>query len=100
MSSESDLRERFCVIGTCSLVPYYRPADKVIGDAVRGLAGRRAAVLLADHGPVVAGKTLDAALAAVGQLEEINKRHLLPSGRNPRLLTPEQVTDPHAHLPN
>ena len=38
-----------------------------IGDAIRGLAGKRAAVMLANHGPVVAGKSLAAASGHVRQ---------------------------------
>ena len=87
-------------VGTCPLVPYFRPGDPALGAAVRGLAGRHSAVLLANHGPVVAGKTLDAALAAVEELEETAKLHLLLSGRNPRLLTPAQVADLQRHFPS
>lgn len=87
-------------VGVCPLVPYFRPGDAALGDAVRGLAGRHSAVLLANHGPVVAGKSLDAALAAAEELEETAKLHLLLSVRNPRLLTSEQVADLHRHFPS
>ena len=43
-------------VGNTALVPYYRPGDPAVADAIRGLAGRHAAVLLANHGPVVAGE--------------------------------------------
>ena len=87
-------------VGTCPLVPYYRPGDPALGEAVRGLAGKHSAVLLANHGPVVAGRSLDAALAAIEELEETAKLHLLLDGRKPRLLTPEQVADLHRHFPS
>ncbi len=45
-------------VGQTTLVPYYRPGDPAVADAIRGLAGRYSSVLLANHGPVVAGKTL------------------------------------------
>src|SRR5690606_8664203 len=45
-------------VGRTALVPYYRPGDPAVADAIRGLAGRYSAVLLANHGPVVAGDTL------------------------------------------
>lgn len=80
-------------IGTLPLVPYYPPGDAILADAVRGLAGRHSAVLLANHGPVVAGKNLEAALYATEELEETAKLHLLLHGRNPRCLTPEQVAE-------
>jgi len=78
-------------VGSLPLVPYYPPGDKALADAVRGLAGRHSAVLLANHGPVVAGKTLEAALYATEELEETAKLYLLLHGRNPRCLTEEQV---------
>ena len=78
-------------VGRLPLVPYFPPGDASLADAVRGLAGRHSAVLLANHGPVVAGKTLEAALYATEELEETAKLYLLLHGRNPRCLTDEQV---------
>src|SRR5215470_8087026 len=56
-------------IGHLPLVPYYAPGDLELADAVRGFAGKHHAVLLANHGPVVAGATLAAAADAVEELE-------------------------------
>lgn len=78
-------------VGTLPLVPYYPPGDLALADAVAGLAGKHSAVLLANHGPVVAGKSLEAALYATEELEETAKLYLLLHGRNPRCLTEEQV---------
>lgn len=80
-------------IGRLPLIPYFRPGDPALGDAVRALAGRHAAVLLANHGPIVAGASLEAAVYAMEELEETAKLHLLLQGRNPRTLTPEQIED-------
>ncbi len=80
-------------VGTLPLVPYYPPGDKSLAEAVGGLAAKHSAVLLANHGPVVAGKTLEAALYATEELEETARLYLLLHGRNPRCLTPEQVAD-------
>ncbi|WP_088344575.1 MULTISPECIES: 3-oxo-tetronate 4-phosphate decarboxylase [Rhodomicrobium] len=80
-------------VGRAALVPYYRPGDPAVADAIRGLAGRHSAVLLANHGPVVAGETLEAAIYATEELEETAKLHLLLRGLNPRLLSPEQIRD-------
>ena len=79
--------------GQTALVPYYRPGDPAVADAIRGLAGRYASVLLANHGPVVAGDTLQAAVFATEELEETAKLYLLLRGLNPRHLTPAQVAD-------
>lgn len=78
-------------VGTLPLVPYYPPGDRALAEAVRGLAGKHGAVLLANHGPVVAGKTLEAALYTAEELEETARLYLLLHGRNLRCLTPEQV---------
>nr|GAJ33942.1 hypothetical aldolase class II protein HI1012 [Bradyrhizobium sp. DOA9] len=79
--------------GATALVPYYRPGDPAVADAIRGLAGKYSSVLLANHGPVVAGDTLEAAVFATEELEETAKLYLLLRGMNPRYLTPEQVKD-------
>jgi 3-dehydro-4-phosphotetronate decarboxylase len=79
--------------GPTALVPYYRPGDPAVADAIKGLAGKYASVLLANHGPVVAGDTLEAAVFAMEELEETAKLYLLLRGMNPRYLSPAQVAD-------
>jgi ribulose-5-phosphate 4-epimerase/fuculose-1-phosphate aldolase len=86
-------------VGALPLVPYYRPGDQALGPAVEALADRHHAVLLANHGPVVAGTTLDAAVYAIEELEETAKLFLLLQGRAIRPLTAEQVADLKAHFP-
>ena len=80
-------------VGDTVLVPYHRPGDPKVADAIRGLAGRYASVRLANHGPVVAGKTLTAAVNAIDELEETAKLYLLLRGLQPRMLTDAQVAD-------
>jgi len=79
--------------GATALVPYYRPGDPAVADAIKGLAGQYSSVLLANHGPVVAGDTLEAAVFATEELEETAKLYLLLRGLNPRFLSPEQIAD-------
>jgi len=86
-------------IGKLPLVPYYRPGDEGLGDAIRGLAGKHTAVLLANHGPVVSAKKLDAAVYAMEELEETAKLYLLLHAHNPRCLTPEQIEDLECNFP-
>ena len=64
-------------IGRLPLLPYHRPGDPALGDAIRGLAKKHAAVLLANHGPVVSGSSLEAAVYAAEELEETAKLFLL-----------------------
>src|SRR5437660_6132784 len=79
--------------GLTALVPYYRPGDPAVADAIKGLAGKYASVLLANHGPVVSGESLEAAVFAIEELEETAKLYLLLRGMNPRYLTPTQISD-------
>ncbi|WP_049732560.1 aldolase [Rhizobium ecuadorense] len=79
--------------GETALVPYYRPGDPDVADAIRGLAGKYSSVLLANHGPVVAGDSLEAAVFATEELEETAKLYLLLRNLNPRYLSPGQVAD-------
>ena len=79
--------------GQVALLPYYRPGDPAVAGAIKGLAGRYSSVLLANHGPVVAGETLEAAVYATEELEETAKLYLLLRNLNPRLLSPAQVED-------
>ena len=79
--------------GATALVPYYRPGDPAVADAIKGLAGKYSSVLLANHGPVVSGDTLEAAVFAIEELEETAKLYLLLRGLNPRYLSPAQVAD-------
>ncbi len=78
-------------VGRTALVPYYRPRDPAIAAAIRGLEGKYGAVLLSNHGPIVTGDTLEAAVWAVEELEETAKLFLLLRGEHPRLLTSEQI---------
>ena len=78
-------------LGKVKLLPFFLPGDPAMGEAVRGLAGKRSAVMLANHGPVVAGKDVEAACNAVEELEDTSRLALLTRGLNPRMLTPDQV---------
>jgi ribulose-5-phosphate 4-epimerase/fuculose-1-phosphate aldolase len=80
-------------LGKVKLLPYFIPGDPAMGDAIRGLAGKRSAVMLANHGPVVAAKDLEAAVYAVEELEETAKLALLTRGMAPRMLTAAQVAE-------
>jgi len=78
-------------VGRLPLVPYYPPGDKNLAQAVEKLAGKHHAVLLANHGPVVAGSNLENALYAAEELEETAKLFLLLRGASISTLTPEQA---------
>ncbi len=85
-------------IGRLPLVPYFPPGDTRLAEAVRPLVGKHHAVLLANHGPVVAGTSLAAAAGAIEELEETARLFLLLRGHRVRLLTPEQVDELRARF--
>ena len=80
-------------VGKLPLVPFYLPGDRALAEAVRQLAGKHHAVLLANHGPVVAGTSVANAVYAIEELEETAKLHLLLHGHKLRPLTPAQVAE-------
>jgi ribulose-5-phosphate 4-epimerase/fuculose-1-phosphate aldolase len=87
-------------VGRLPLVPYYRPGDKALAEAVRGFAGKHHAVLLANHGPVVAGSSLDATANAIEELEETAKLFLMLRNEKTRFLTADQVAEIRAAFPS
>lgn len=87
-------------IGRLPLVPYYRPGDRALAEAVREKARQHHAVLLANHGPVVAGKSLADAVYNAEEMEETAKLFLLLSGRETRYLDAAQIADLDAHFPS
>ena len=85
-------------VGHLPLVPYFPPGDLQLAEAVRPLVGRYHAVLLANHGPVVAGTSLSAASGAIEELEETARLFLLLQGHRTRFLTPAQVAELRARF--
>ena len=79
-------------LGRVKLLPFFMPGDPAMGDAVRGLAGKRSAVMLANHGPVVAGKDVEAACNAIEELEDTARLAMMMRGIDARMLTQEQVS--------
>ena len=78
-------------LGRVKLLPFFLPGDRAMGEAVRGLAGRRSAVMLANHGPVVAARDVEAAVNAVEELEETARLAMLTRGLDPTALTGAQL---------
>lgn len=79
------------LLGKVKLLPFFLPGDNGMGQSVRDLNGEHAAVILANHGPVVSGRSLQKAAYAYEELEETAKLAVLARGLNPRLLTQRQV---------
>ena len=80
-------------IGRLPLVPYFRPGDQALAGAIRGLASRHSAVLLSNHGPVVSGTSLEAAIYATEELEETAKLFLLLRNTPTQRLNADQIAE-------
>jgi ribulose-5-phosphate 4-epimerase/fuculose-1-phosphate aldolase len=82
-------------VGKLKLLPYFAPGDVSLAKAVKAVAAKHHAVLLANHGPIVAGNDLESAVYATEELEETAKLYLLLRQEKLRVLTPEQMADLH-----
>ena len=87
-------------IGHLKLLPYFAPGDMSLANAVREVAGRHHAIMLANHGPIVAGKSLEAAVYASEELEETAKLFLLLRGNKLNILDSDQVAELKAKWPS
>ncbi len=79
------------LLGKVKLLPFFVPGDPAMGEAIKGLAGKRSAVLLANHGPVVSGKNLESSVNAIEELEATAKLALILKGAKPVELNENQT---------
>ncbi|WP_147113191.1 3-oxo-tetronate 4-phosphate decarboxylase [Tateyamaria sp. syn59] len=87
-------------VGTVKRVPYVKPGDAKAGALIKDLKGEYAAVLLANHGPVVSGKDLFSAVYAAEELEETAKLLMMTKDQKTRLLSDADVADLRRSFPN
>lgn len=80
-------------VGQVKLVDYVRPGDEKAGDLIRALGGKHAAVLFANHGPVVTGKDVASAVYAAEELEETAKLLIMLRGMPTRMLSNDNVAE-------
>jgi ribulose-5-phosphate 4-epimerase/fuculose-1-phosphate aldolase len=83
-------------IGKLPLVPYHRPGDPRLAEAIGGVAAKHSCVLLANHGPVVSGRDLESAVYAIEELEETAKLFLLLRNSPTRPLGEQQIDELHS----
>ncbi len=81
--------------GALPVLPYYRPGDPAMEPAIAAEARTARAVLLANHGPVVSGNSLQDAVYAAEELEEAAKLFMVLRHERVRRLTPDQRADLH-----
>ena len=73
------------------VLPYTPPGSADVTPLVRARAANNAAMLLANHGPVVAGLSLDSAIFTMEELEETAKLVILTQGLKVRHLDHPQI---------
>ena len=87
-------------VGMVPLIPYFRPGDPALAEAVGVVAAKHRAILLANHGPVIAGKSLNEAVDSSEELEQTAKLFLLLGDRRLSPLSATQVSDLEAAFPS
>jgi ribulose-5-phosphate 4-epimerase/fuculose-1-phosphate aldolase len=87
-------------VGKLPLIPYFRPGDQALAQAVREKARTHRAVLLANHGPVVSGKSLDEAVDNAEELEATAKLVLTLGEREASLLDAADIAELEKHFPS
>lgn len=80
-------------VGHLPVLPYFRPGSDAIGAAIRALEGRYRAVLLANHGPVNSGSSLQDAVSSAEELEETARIFLMLGKDRLNLLSSADIDD-------
>lgn len=80
-------------VGHLPVVPYLRPGSPAIGEAIRAFGGRYRSVLLRSHGPVVAGASLEEAVASAEELEETARLYLMLRPHGLRVLSAAECAE-------
>ncbi|MGP2409759.1 3-oxo-tetronate 4-phosphate decarboxylase [Yersinia sp. 2553 StPb PI] len=80
-------------VGDVPVVPYYRPGDTRLGEELAKLAPHYRAFLLANHGPVVVGKSLREAADNMEELEETARLIFTLGDRPIRYLTDDEIAE-------
>ena len=80
-------------VGRVPVVPYMRPGSPAMREPVFAAARDHAAVLLANHGPVVAAPSFEAAVFAAEEVEEAAKLFFITRGMATNALSADQITE-------
>jgi 3-dehydro-4-phosphotetronate decarboxylase len=80
-------------VGRVPVIDYVRPGSAEIAPLIAAKAADHSAVLLANHGPVVAAQSLEAAVYAIEELEETAKLLIVTRGMNVRHLDAGQIAE-------
>jgi len=80
-------------VGSVPLLPYFAPGDPAVAPVAEAAAKANHALLISNHGPIVAGRTLAQAAEAIEELEETARLYLLLKDHRIRQLTPAAIRD-------
>lgn len=80
-------------VGRTPLLPYRMPGSTRLGTDILEAPGKFRAALLANHGLVVAGSSLNEAVTSAVELEEACRIALLTAHLDRRTLTPDEVSE-------
>ena len=75
------------------LIPYFKPGSQRLFDAIARQARESAAMLLANHGAITTGATLEQAVNAAEELEETARLFFILQGRDVRYLTEDEIAE-------
>ncbi len=78
-------------VGRVPLLPYHAPGDEALGPVAARAAAGCAVLLLSNHGPIAAARSLETAIERVEELEETARIMIMLGGRPTRPLGPEQL---------
>jgi ribulose-5-phosphate 4-epimerase/fuculose-1-phosphate aldolase len=87
-------------VGRLLLLPYFAPGNEALVPVVESAALQGSALLLRNHGPIVAGRDLAEALDVIEEIEQTARLYLLLGDRAVRPLSEEQrqaLTGPSMH---
>lgn len=86
-------------VGPLMVLPYFAPGDASLAEAVEDAAKTHTSLLLANHGPVIAGKSLENAVYALEELEETAKLFFILKNMNTRFLDAGHVNELDKRFP-
>jgi len=80
-------------VGPVARVPYKKPGDDSLGPEIEKIAAKHSGIIIANHGPVVGGKSLRDSVFAMEELEEAAKLFMFTRQLPVNFLTPNDIAE-------
>ena len=80
-------------IGRLSVIPYFPPGSRAIAENIKKRIAGHVATLLSNHGPVITGINIPAAINNSNELEDACRLHILLQGMKMRKLTEDEQNE-------